>query len=296
MFRRDIRGAVVSAALSALVTTTATIPGALAQQPSPAAPAASDQPAAERDPTVAIVNGDLIRMSDVEMARQRLPEQLRGMPLQMLYPTLVNGLIGSKLAAQEARRAGLQKDGEHLKLMARVEEQLLERQYMLKIIEERTTEAALKTQYNLHIAGLGGQDQVRARHILVASEADGKAVIGEIGKGADFAELAKKRSTDPAGSNGGDLGFFAKNEMVAEFAEAAFAMQPGDVSKAPVKSEFGWHVIKVEERRVGAPPSFQDVEDEVRGELSREIGMALIEELKQKASIQRFGADGKPTP
>jgi peptidyl-prolyl cis-trans isomerase C len=269
---------------------------ALAQQPPAGGAPAASQPAGEPDATVAIVNGEVIRMSDVETARQQLPEQFRGMPVQMLYPTLVNRLISSKLAAQEARREGLQKDPEYLRLMARVEEQLLERQYMLKVIDEKTTDDALKAQYNKHIAGMAGQEQVRARHILVATEADAKAVIAELNKGADFAELAKKRSTDPAGSNGGDLGFFSKNEMVPEFADAAFAMKPGEISQTPVKSEFGWHVIKVEERRVGPPPSFQDVEEDVRGELSRDIGSAAVEELKQKASIQRFDADGKPTP
>jgi peptidyl-prolyl cis-trans isomerase C len=291
MFSPDTRGVLLPAVLSAFIAGAVLASDARAQ-PSPGAP---DQQATQ-DSTVAIVNGELIRMSDVEMARQRLPEQFRAMPVQMLYPTLLNGLIGSKLAAQEARRQGMQKEDEHLKLMARVEEQLLERQYMLKVIEERTTEAALKAQYERHVAGASGQEQVRARHILVNSEAEAKTIIAEIGKGADFAELAKKQSTDPAGANGGDLGFFAKDEMVPEFAEAAFAMQPGDVSKVPVKSEFGWHVIKVEERRVGAPPSFQDVEEEVRDELSREIGISAIEELKKKASIQRFEADGTPTP
>jgi len=295
MFRRDTRVALSAAALLALGAVAAPLTGAWAQQ-SPAGGAAAPNAAAERDPTVAIVNGDLIRLSDVEMARQRLPEQLRGMPLQMLYPTLVNGLIGSKLAAQEARRLGMQKDGEHTRLMARIEEQLLERQYMLQLIEERSTPAALKTQYEQHVAGLSGQEQVRARHILVNSEADAKGIIGEIGKGADFSELAKKKSTDPAGSEGGDLGFFSKSDMVPEFADAAFAMKPGEVSKAPVKSQFGWHVIKVEERRVGAPPSFQEVEEEVRGELARDLGTAIIDDLKKKATIQKFEADGKPSP
>ena len=293
MFRRD---GWVKALLTVPVVLGAPIalaPPADAQQAPAKGPAASGQLA---DPTVAIVNGDLIRLSDVEMARQRLPEQLRGMPLQALYPTLVNGLIGSKLAAQEARRLGLQKDGEHIKLMARVEEQILERQYVLRIIDERSTEAALKARYNQYVAGVAGEEQVRARHILVANEADAKAIIAELGKGANFIELAKKRSTDPAGTNGGDLGFFSKEEMVAEFAEAAFAMKTGDVSAMPVKSEFGWHIIKVEERRMGAPPSFQEVEEEVRGELARDIGATIIEELKLKAKIQQFSQDGKPLP
>ncbi len=293
MSRRDRRSVTLLAALFALGMNAALAADAVVQQTPTKSPAAASQPA---DPTVAIVNGDLIRLSDVETARQRLPEQLRAMPLQVLFPTLINGLIGSKLAAQEARRLGMQKESEHQKLMARVEEQLLERQYILKIIDERSTDAALKARYNQHIAGVAGEEQVRARHILLNSEGDAKAIIAELGKGANFIELAKKRSTDPAGASGGDLGFFAKDEMVAEFAEAAFAMKPGEVSTTPVKSEFGWHVIKVEERRVGPPPSFPDVEEEVRGELAREISTSLIDELKKKAKIQQFGADGKPVP
>jgi peptidyl-prolyl cis-trans isomerase C len=137
---------------------------------------------------------------------------------------------------------------------------------------------------------------VHARHILVPTEAEAKSVIAELEKGADFAALAKKYSKDPGAESGGDLGYFGHDDMVKEFADAAFALSPGQYTKTPVKTEFGWHVIKVEDRRAGKPPSFE----EAREQLSREIAHGIIDgklhDLRNAAKIEEFGLDGKPLP
>jgi peptidyl-prolyl cis-trans isomerase C len=137
---------------------------------------------------------------------------------------------------------------------------------------------------------------VRARHILVKTEAEAKEIIAELDKGADFAALAKKYSTDTGADAGGDLGYFGHDDMVAAFADAAFAVPAGQYARAPVKTEFGWHVIKVEDRRLGKPPSFEEAREELGQALTHEIIEAKLKELRGIAKIETFGLDGKPLP
>ncbi|MGB0672069.1 MAG: peptidylprolyl isomerase, partial [Rhodospirillales bacterium] len=133
-----------------------------------------------------------------------------------------------------------------------------------------------------------------ARHILLKTEEDAKAAIKKLDGGADFAALAKELSTGPSKDNGGDLGFFVKEQMVPEFAEATFAMKPGSYSKKPVQTQFGWHVIKVEEARKRTPPTLEEATPVIRQELSREVGLAYLEEVKKDAKIEKFNPDGSP--
>src|SRR5690606_4963724 len=129
---------------------------------------------------------------------------------------------------------------------------------------------------------------VHARHILTATEADAKSALEEVRKGADFTEVSKKRSTGPTASTGGDLGFFTKDKMVPEFAEAAFALQPGQISETPVQSQFGWHVIKVEARRTAEPPRFEDVREQVYDIMSGEVIEKTVADLKKDAKIEQY--------
>ncbi len=127
-------------------------------------------------------------------------------------------------------------------------------------------------------------------------ETEGKAteIISDLKKGEDFAELAKKRSTGPSASAGGDLGFFSFDQMVPEFAKAAFALDKGQFTETAVKTQFGWHVIKVEDRRAAKPPTVEEVSETLRAELAREIGNAYLQGLREKADVQRFNPDGSP--
>jgi peptidyl-prolyl cis-trans isomerase C len=139
-------------------------------------------------------------------------------------------------------------------------------------------------------------EEVHARHILVGSEAEARDIIKQLDAGADFAELAKAKSTDPsAKTNGGDLGYFRRDAMVPEFAEAAFTIKPGTIDQEPVKTQFGWHVIKVEDRRQTVPP-FAEKEPELREQVAREIVTALVASARSGAKIERFNLDGTPKP
>ena len=133
---------------------------------------------------------------------------------------------------------------------------------------------------------------MRARHILVKSEDEAKAVIKELDGGADFAKLASEKSIGPSKAQGGDLDYFGRGQMVKEFEDAAFGLEAGAYTETPVRTQFGWHVIKVEDKRKSEPPTFEEAESALGQEMSQEIAEALMRELTEKATIQRFELDG----
>jgi len=161
-------------------------------------------------------------------------------------------------------------------------------------VKAKVSDDVLKKKYDAFIKENPPQEEVRARHILLKTEKEANDALAELKKGADFAAVAKSKSTDGSARDGGDLGYFSRGDMVAEFSDAAFAMKPGEVSKAPVKSQFGWHLIKVEDRRLSTAPSFEETKDQLRTEVSQEMAGELVEELRGKAKVERFDLDGKP--
>src|SRR5947208_11692746 len=134
---------------------------------------------------------------------------------------------------------------------------------------------------------MAGQEGVLARHILVADENEAKSLLEQLKSGADFAALAKEKSKDPGAAEGGDLGYFTKDQMVPEFADVAFKMYPGQLSN-PVKTQFGWHVIKVEDRRTKQPPEFDKVKDQIEAYLARKAQTDFITKLRQSAKVERL--------
>ena len=249
---------------------------------------------AQEDAVVAIVNDTKIMRSEVEDARMRLPERLKNVPLQSVYGMLVNSLVDTKLVAAEARKINLQNDEQVRKRLFRIEEQILERAFLTTYIEKRITEAMLAAHYEKLIAANSSKEEVQARHILLEKKAHALEVIKKLEEGADFAELAMSRSTGPSAAKGGDLGFFAEGQMVPAFSKAAFSLKKGEITKNPVQTEFGWHVIKVEDRRPLQPLKRAEVEDQLRVAVSREIGTNYLQELRQTANVLRFNIDGSP--
>ncbi|MEJ0017113.1 MAG: peptidylprolyl isomerase [Acetobacteraceae bacterium] len=255
-----------------------------------AAPAGA-QPA---DPVIAKVDGQPIHLSDLKDAAQSLPENLRGMPSQALYPMLLDQLIDGRALVAEARKSGLDKDPTVQRQVTAAEDRALQTAVLSKQVGPTVTDEAVHARYDQDIAGKPGEEEVHARHILVDSEADAKKIIGQIKGGGDFAALAKQYSKDPGGAQGGDLGFFKKNEMVPEFAAAAFALQPGQVSQEPVHSQFGWHVILVLERRRAPPPSYDQARDELRQKMIQEGVQKAVAKARAAASVEKFNMDGSP--
>ncbi|NQU56744.1 MAG: peptidylprolyl isomerase [Rhodospirillales bacterium] len=250
--------------------------------------------AAEEPVVVANVNGVKIFKTDIEEARLRLPERFSGVPLEAVYGLLVNSLIDSKLVAAEARKINLDKDAVVRQQLQRLEEQVLERAFLTTYIDKRITDKALAEQYEKMIKQVAVKEEISARHILLETEAQAREVIKELQGGAGFAELAKTRSKGPSGPSGGDLGFFAEGQMVPAFSKAAFALKAGETTDEPVQTQFGWHVIKVEDRRTVQPPTLEDSEQELRIALSREIGSAFLQKLRKTATVERFNLDGTP--
>jgi peptidyl-prolyl cis-trans isomerase C len=290
--------------LAALLLASATLlplTGARAQ--APAAPAAV--PAAEANPVVARVNGEEIRLEDVmAAAAEAMPPELRAVPpatLRAMLPPqvfeqLVDRAITDRAMVLAARAAGLDRDEELRRRLRALEENELREAMLRREVLPRLTDEALRARWERDQAGRAPEEEVRARHILVASEADARNVLQEIQRGGNFEEVARRRSTDPAARNGGDLGFFRRADMVPEFANAAFALQAGQVSPAPVRTQFGWHIIRVEERRTSRGPSFEDSRDALRQQMIEEEVNAAIQRVRAAARIERLDAPAAATP
>ncbi len=250
-------------------------------------------PAAASDPVIARVNGADIHRSDALELLQTLPPQARQQPQDKLYPMLLENLVANQLVAQAARKAKTQDEPEVKKRLALLQDQVIADAYLQRFAQKGVTEAKLQAAYDKYVKNAPPREEVNARHILVASEADARGVIEELKKGADFATLAKEKTTDPAGkASGGDLGWFTKADMVPDFAEAAFKLQKGEFTTTPVKTQFGWHVIKVEDRRVAKAPTFDEVKQQLTQQVGREIVQERLKELRDSAKIEVFNADG----
>jgi peptidyl-prolyl cis-trans isomerase C len=253
------------------------------------------QEAAPEDPVVAVVDGTDVHRSDVEAVARALPEQFRQVPLPQIYGMLLDRAIDFRLLANAAEEQDLAADPGVQAALAKARADVLRDAYIRGKIDEGTTDARLRERYDDLKDDEGfAQEEVHARHILVGSEDEARKVIAELERGADFAALAGEHSVDPsARTNGGDLGFFRRGQMVPEFAEAAFALEAGKRTTEPVQTQFGWHVIEVLNRRTGTP-SFEETEPRLRQEVAREIVTALVADLRDGAEIERFNLDGSP--
>ena len=243
---------------------------------------------------VATVDGKPIFLSEIIGMAQRLPEQYRKMSLEAVYPSLLTRAIDSKLVTLEGRRAGFSKDPDVKKRLLDVEDQIISEIFLTKTIGSQVTEEALQKIYSETKSEMASGDQIKARHILLDNEEKAAEIIKKLKAGEEFAKLASEYSTGPSAASGGDLGWFGEGQMVPEFSKAAFALNPGDIVTKPVKTQFGWHIILVEDRKVSAPPSFDEAKEQLASTMSQKLLKELIETLRTKAKIVRFQADGTP--
>jgi peptidyl-prolyl cis-trans isomerase C len=250
-----------------------------------ASPALAQDAAQAEDPVLATVNGEEILESEVRATQQGLPQQYRQLPFEMLKPDLLTREINQRLLMGAGSEAGLADDPEVKAQIEALERRLIAETYLDRALNDAITDEAIQAKYDEFVATNEPEPQVRARHILLETEEDATAIIEELDDGADFVELAKEKSTGPSGPNGGDLGFFNRADMVAPFAEAAFAMDAGTYSDAPVQTQFGWHVIKVEEKKDGTQPSLEEVRQQLVAEVSRDAFNTLVEDLRANAEI-----------
>lgn len=243
-------------------------------------------PPAQAGEAVATVNGKPIQKSEFELYLQNVQQQSQRQLTDTERSQILDQFIGMKLAAEVAEKAGVAQQ-------AKVEDQLaLARMNVIvdaglqKYLEEHpVTDAELKPEYDAQVAQM--PREYRARHILVEDKAAADAITKDLQGGADFAKLAEQKSKDPSAKSGGDLGWFTLDTMVKPFGDAVAALQPGQLTPGPVQSQFGWHVIKLEESRSAAAPAFDEVKDRVKVIVQRKKLQSYLEELRKNAKIEK---------
>ena len=276
---------VVPAMLAALLVA-ATAPQAVRAQDAKPAEAASAEPARDPDTVLATVGDNKVTERELQIAKDAFASELTNVPEAQQRSVLIDAVVNMELLAQAARDENLDQGPDFDARAEFLRLQALRNLYVEHAIVNGLTDAELQDGYqSLVVKAHKPVPQVRARHILVDTKEEAEKIIEELKGGADFAELAKQ-SKDPSGQNGGDLGFFGAGQMVPEFEKAAFALEPGQITQEPVKSQFGWHVIKVEEKRMSEPPSFAEVEAQLRNYLMRQKFETILAGLRDKYPVE----------
>lgn len=240
------------------------------------------------DTVVATVNGTNITLGHMILVQQNLPQQYQTLPPEMLFTGILDQIIQQTLLMQ----AGPKEDSALVRLSLENERRALKAGEVLQLAADAAvTEEAVKAAFDAKYANVSAGKEYNASHILVETEDEAKALIEELKNGADFAELAKAKSTGPSGPNGGELGWFGAGQMVKPFEDAVMAMEVGAVSE-PVQTQFGWHVIKLNESRDKAAPTLDEVRADIEAEVERDAITVRIEELTANAKIDKAGAEG----
>jgi len=252
-------------------------------------------PARADDKVLAKVNGVEIKESDLALAEEELAPSLAQMDPAAKKDNVLAFLIDLQIVAKAAEDKKVENTDDFKKRLGFTRKRLMMDSLLAAEGKLATTEDSMKKVYEEASKQITGEVEVRARHILVETEDEAKAVAEELKKGADFAELAKKKSKDPGASDGGDLGFFTKDQMVPEFSAIAFAIEPGKISD-PVKSQFGWHVIKVEEKRNRQAPPFEQVKGQIETYVTRKAQADFVGKLREAAKVERTADAGAAKP
>jgi peptidyl-prolyl cis-trans isomerase C len=252
--------------------------------------------AEDANPVLVKVNGAEIRQSDVKLAEEELGPSLAQMDPATKKENVLAFLIDMKIVAKAAEDKKIEDRPEFKARLAFTRNRLLMDNLLATEGKAATTDEAMKKVYDEAAKQIAGEQEVHARHILVETEDEAKAIEAELKKGTDFAELAKTKSKDPGAADGGDLGFFTKDQMVPEFSAVAFALEPGKISD-PVKSQFGWHVIKVEEKRSRKAPDFEQVKPQIETYVTRKAQAEYVTKLRESAKVERMDqASNAPAP
>jgi peptidyl-prolyl cis-trans isomerase C len=256
----------------------------------------SAAPRAEDDPVIARVNGVDIRQSDIAVADEEVGGTMPAMAPEQKREYLITYLTDVIILSQAAEQQKLGDRPDVKRQLAFERNKVLMEALLQNAAKAAETDAEMHKVYDEAVKEMGSEQEVHARHILVETEAEAKAIEAELKKGADFAEEAKKKSKDPSGAaNGGDLGYFTKDQMVPEFTEAAFKLDKGQISD-PIHTQFGWHIIKVEDKRVKPTPKFEEVKSQVENYIARRAQAQLVDSLRKTASIERLDQPQAPSP
>ena len=242
--------------------------------------------------SVGSVNGEPMYLDEVMQLTEQLPDEYRRQPLESYYPNLVAEIANTKLGAKAATNANLQ-DNELVQDAIRIAtERILAEAYFATEMRKMVTDEEIQSAYDRFIADSDSREEISARHILVNEKQEAVDLIAKLKDGADFATLAQEFSTGPSGPKGGDLGYFGRGQMVPDFEVAAFDLEIGTFTAEPVQTQFGWHVIKLEDKRTQPAPTLEEMRSQIAQGLSQQALARLIEELRKDADIvERSFAD-----
>ena len=235
---------------------------------------------------VGTVNGETIWLDDVMRQAERLPAKFRQSPMENYFDQLVTDMVDSKIAADAARAEKYDTKKEIAAAMKAASDRVLAESWIGEKIINEVNDAAIEKAYETFVADTASREQVTAAHILVATEDEAKAIIASLKEGADFAELAKSKSTGPSGPSGGSLGKFGRGQMVPAFENAAFALGNGKITTQPVQTQFGWHVIKVDSKEIAPAPTMENMREQLVQTLSTQALGRVLEELRAKQEIK----------
>ena len=247
----------------------------------------SEVSASGSDPVMARVNGVDIKQSDLAMAEEDVGADIQAASPEVKQDHLISYLADIIMVTQAADKKNIADNPDFKRRLAFLRNKLLMGFELQEEAKSAVSDEALHQTYDDAIKSASGQEEVHARHILVENEDEAKAILEQLKGGGDFAELAKEKSKDPGAADGGDLGYFTKDQMVPEFAEVAFKMYPGQLSN-PVKTQFGWHIIKVEDKRTKQPPEFEQVKGQIEAFLARKAQTEFIAKLRQSGKVERL--------
>ena len=244
------------------------------------------------DKVVVIINGHEIKTSEVEIAAEDIALQLGDLPAKLRYPFLIEYLVERHLLAQAAVKQGIADTEEYKQRLAFYQAKALRDAYFNSTIKPSVTDEEVKAAYDKEASKVKVSERVRARHILVQTEKEAKDVLARLNKGEKFEDIAKQVSLDGSKDYGGDLGYFSAEEMVPEFSKAAFSLKIGETSE-PVKTDYGWHVIKVEDRKQGGAQPFDQVKAGIKAVLMRKKVQDMVSDLRKQAKIEIVDPDLK---
>jgi len=280
---RGLSGRIFAIAALLLTGTAAGYAQEAAPAAEPAAPAAAPAP----DTVVGTVDGQPITEADLEQALTDLDPQFSRLPPEQRRAAALSAIIEIRLLAGKATAEGLDKTPEFQRRMDFLRARTLHSALVDTEVAKKITDEEIRARYDQEVANTPPVNEVKARHILVKTKEEAEAIIKELDGGADFEKLANEKTNDPSGkTSGGDLGWFGPGQMVPEFEKAAFALNAGEYTKEPVQSQFGWHVIKVEDKRTKQPPAFDQVKEQVRSLLLREKYFALVKSIRDAAKVE----------
>lgn len=244
--------------------------------------------AANNKGIAAKVNGEVIYINDLKQSYADHPQIKDRVSFEEFYAKTLDVFVNSKLVYQAAQAARIEETPEYQRQLVTAKEDLARKLFLEKAVEDRVSDEAVKKLYDDYTSKFESQKEIKAKHILVESEDKAKEVIDKLNKGGDFVKLAQEYSRDQV-----DLGYFTKDMMVPEFSEVAFNMKQGEYSKTPVKTEFGYHVILVEDVRASKPLELKEIEPQLKNMVTQQVIGEIFEDLRGKANVERYTLEGE---